>query len=132
MHLGTLLVGGTGLVYAWMVFFATPTDPYAVVNSPWQPLVQHLHVLTAPVLVFGAGTVWKRHAWLKFRRHDPTRRRSGISLLLTLAPMIASGYLLQIAVDETWRQVWVVVHVTASALWIVGYVGHQVTKRRLV
>lgn len=129
LHVGTTLVGGTGVIYAWMIYFATPSDPFAVVNSPWQPLVQHLHVLFAPLLVFGAGIIWKRHALFKLRLDDTTRRRSGLSLLWTLAPMIVSGYLLQIAVDETWRQVWVWVHVSASALWIVGYVGHQLSKR---
>ena len=44
-HAATLLVGGTGLVYAWMRYLVHPADPFAVVNHPLQPLAQHLHIL---------------------------------------------------------------------------------------
>jgi hypothetical protein len=50
-----LLVGGTGLVYGWFRYFVTSDDPYAVVNHPAQPLWHHLHLWTAPLLVFAFG-----------------------------------------------------------------------------
>ena len=77
LHLSNLLVGGTGLVYAWMVFLAKPADPYAVVNHPLQPQMQHLHILLAPLLVFTAGLVWRRHVWSQWKRGIEDRRRSG-------------------------------------------------------
>jgi hypothetical protein len=126
LHLSNLLVGGTGLVYAWMVYLVPPADPYAVVNHPWQPAVQHLHILVAPLLVFAAGLVWHRHAWAKWRRGGERRRRSGLSLILALAPMVASGYLIQTAVDGGWRRTWAIVHLAASGLWLAGYLAHQV------
>jgi len=129
-HIATLLVGGTGLVYAWMIYLLEPTDPYAAVNHPWQPHLQHLHVLTAPLLVFAAGLLWRRHVWASWKGGVQERRRSGLSLALTVAPMVVSGYLLQTAVDETWRKIWVWVHLAASALWILGYLVHQLTPRR--
>lgn len=126
VHLGTLLVGGTGVVYAVMLYFLEPVDPYSVVNHPWQPMIQHLHVWTAPLLVFGAGLIWRQHIWKHWKQSVQARRRSGLSLLLTLAPMVVSGYLIQTSVDATWRNVWVGVHVTASLLWLLGYAGHFV------
>lgn len=127
LHLSTWLVGGTGLVYAWMVYLVHPTDPYALVNHPWQPQVQHLHVLAAPFLVFASGLIWRRHIWAGWkRRRGRDRQRSGVSLALTFIPMAVSGYLIQTAVDAEWRQVWVIVHLAASALWILGYLVHQV------
>ena len=129
VHLGTLLVGGTGLVYAWMRYLARPSDPFAVVNHAWQPQVQHLHVLLAPVLVFGAGLVWRRHVWACWRLGIRERHRSGVALALTLLPMIVSGYLIQVAVEPAWRRVWIWVHLAASALWIGGYVLHQLLPR---
>jgi hypothetical protein len=125
LHLSTLLVGGTGLVYAWMIYFVRPGDPYALVNHPWQPAVQHLHVLTAPVLVFASGLIWRRHVWAGWKRGTRDRQRSGVSLALTLIPMVVSGYLIQTAVEERWRQVWIVVHLAASGLWLAGYLVHQ-------
>jgi len=126
LHVSSVLVGGTGLVYAWMVYLVRPADPFAVVNHPLQPAVQHLHILVAPLLVFAAGLVWHRHAWTHFRRGVDRRRRSGVSLLFTLVPMVVSGYLIQTAVDVQWRRVWVIVHLAASALWLAGYLAHQV------
>ncbi len=129
VHLGTVLVGGTGIVYAWMRYLARPSDPLAVVNHPWQPEVQHLHLLLAPVLVFGAGLVWRRHVWACWRLGIKDRHRSGVALALTLLPMIVSGYLIQVAIEPAWRQAWVVVHCVASGLWLAGYAVHQILPR---
>ena len=126
LHLSTGLVGGTGLVYAWMVYFVRPTDPYAVVNHPWQPHVQHLHVLVAPLLVFAAGLIWKRHIWAGVTAKNRPSRRTGLTLALSFVPMVASGYLLQTAVEPGWRKAWVIVHLTASALWLLGYLAHGI------
>lgn len=127
LHVSSVLVGGTGLVYAWMVYLARPADPYAVVNHPLQPTLQHLHILVTPLLVFAAGLVWHRHAWWQWRRGNGRRRRSGISLILTLVPMVTSGYLIQTAVAGDWRRIWVVIHLLTSGLWLAGYLGHQVS-----
>lgn len=129
VHLSSLLVGGTGAVYAWMRYLAEPADPYAVVNHPLQPLFQHLHVVAAPLLVFAAGFIWREHVWKHWRKRVKGRRRSGLSMMLTLVPMIASGYLIQVAVEPSWRNVWVWVHLVASGLWALAYVGHLVSPR---
>lgn len=126
MHLSTLLVGGTGLVYAWMVYLAEPADPYSVVRHPWQPTLQHLHVLVAPLLVFVSGLIWRRHVWSGWRLGVRASRRSGISLAVSLAPMVVSGYLLQVTVEESWRNVWSWVHLATSLLWVLGYLVHQI------
>jgi hypothetical protein len=129
IHLSTLLVGGTGLVYAWMLWMLESDDPFAVVNHPLQPSVQHLHVWTAPLLVFAAGLIWRAHVWEHWRRGVRARRKSGVGLVLTLVPMVASGYLIQTAVSAPWRTAWVIVHVTASVLWLAGYAAHQLASR---
>ncbi len=123
IHLSTLLVGGTGVVYAWMRYALEPPDPWAVVHHPWQPAVQHLHVWLAPALVFAAGAVWRGHAWPRWRGGG-RRLASGVSLMAGLAPMVASGYLLQTAVEPAWRSVWVAVHLAASGLWLVAWGIH--------
>jgi hypothetical protein len=129
IHLATALVGGTGLVYAWLRWGMEPSDPLAVVNHPWQPAVQHLHVWTAPLLVFAAGLIWRAHVWEHWTRGVRARRRSGVGLVLTLVPMVVSGYLIQTAVSDGWRTAWVAVHVGASVLWLAGYLAHQLASR---
>ncbi|HSL83715.1 MAG TPA: hypothetical protein VLF66_13150, partial [Thermoanaerobaculia bacterium] len=78
VHLSTVLVAGTGVVYAAMRYLMEPTDPFAVVNHPLQPTVQHLHVLVAPLLVFGVGLIWREHVWKHFRNGVRSGRRSGL------------------------------------------------------
>jgi hypothetical protein len=103
-HVANLLVGGTGLVYAWMRYLAEPADEFAVVNHPWQPDVQHLHVLD------GAAARLRHGAHLDRSRVEAralgllaAAHASGLALFGLLVPMIASGYLLQVAVAEAAR-----------------------------
>lgn len=124
VHLSALLVAGTGLVYAVMRYALEPIDPYSIVNHPWQPTLQHAHIWTAPMLVFGAGLIWREHIWKHWRQGRKTGRRSGLTLLLTLAPMVLSGYLIQTTVSEGWRNAWVVVHLVTGGLFVVGYGAH--------
>ncbi len=128
-HLSNLLVGGTGLVYFVMLYFMQPADEFAVVNHPWQPHVQHLHVLFAPLLVFATGLIWRTHFWAKYKSGRPARRFSGLELGLSFVPMTASGYLLQISVEASWRTVWGWVHLVTGLLWIAGYLVHQFVRR---
>lgn len=127
--LANLLVGGTGLVYAWMRYLLQPADEFAIVNHPWQPGVQHLHILVAPLLVIAFGQLWHQHAWLAWRAGAPRGRRTGLTMLATGLPMIFSGYLIQISTEEVWRNVWVVVHVAVSLLWLTGYASHVIRHR---
>jgi hypothetical protein len=124
LHLANLAVAGTGLVYAWMRYLVEPADEWAVVNHPWQPHVQHLHVLAAPLLVFALGLIWTAHVIGKLK-NGRNNRVVGIGLTTLFLPMAASGYLLQVAVDPGWRQTWTWVHVASSLLWVMAFVVHQ-------
>ena len=121
------LVGGTGIVYGWYRYFAKSDDPFSVVNHPAQPLWQHLHIWTAPLLVFAFGHFFHQHALLYWKAGTTPGRRSGLSMLALAVPMIVSGYLLQTSVDDVWRQIWIVTHVAASLLWIAGVAAHLLT-----
>lgn len=128
-HVANLLVGGTGVVYAWMSYVSEPMDEFAVVNHPWQPAVQHLHVLTAPLLVFACGLIWSRHVWKRVRSGFRGRRPTGLALAASVWPMVVSGYLIQVTVEEHWRTAWIWVHVVTSVLWLAGYCVHQLSAR---
>ncbi len=129
IHLSNALVGGTGLVYGWMRYFAEPADEFAIVNHPWQPDLQHAHILLAPLLVWSVGLIWSAHVWKRWRSGYAVHRKSGIVLALMLFPMIFSGYLLQVSEEESWRQAWVAVHLVTSALWLVFAVIHPLLRR---
>ncbi len=131
LHAANLLVGGTGIAYAWMLYLLVPADPYAVVNHPLQPLTQHAHVWSAPLLVFAVGLVWKRHAWRQYAQGVQPRRRSGAALLAAFAPLVVSGYTLQTAVDPGWRRAWLAIHLATAVLWLAATASHQLARRRL-
>ena len=118
-----------GTLWSGTLFGLQLSDPLAVVNHPWQPAVQHLHVWAAPLLVFAAGVIWRAHVWEHWTRGVRARRRSGVGLVVTLVPMVVSGYLIQTAISDRWRTAWVAVHVTASVLWLAGYLAHQLASR---
>ena len=129
LHSANLLVGGTGLVYAWMLYACAPADEFALVNHPWQPTFLHAHVLAAPLLVFALGLVWRQHVAARVLGGHRPRRTSGLVLFLGAAPMVASGYLLQTAPGAGWSGAWVAIHLATSALWLASYVAHLVARR---
>ena len=118
------LVVGTGLIYAFMRYFLTPVDEWAVINHPWQPHVQHLHVLAAPLLVFACGLIWHRHVTGRVGAKEQRRERSGPGLAAAFLPMIASGYLLQTTSAAGWRETWLALHLVTSGLWILLVATH--------
>lgn len=128
LHVANLLVGGTGIVYAVLRYLVERPDPFSAIH-PAQPPIQHAHVWTAPLLVFAVGAVWRAHAWACTRLGVRSRHRTGVALMLGVAPMAFSGYFLQTAVDPSWRKLWIVVHVATSLLWLASYLGHQLLRR---
>jgi hypothetical protein len=96
LDVANLLVVGTGIVYAVMKYLMEPADEWTVVNHPWQPHVQHLHVLAAPLLVFAGGLIWRHHVLKRLRDKGSNGRASGLALALQFAPMVLSGYLIQV------------------------------------
>jgi len=129
VYLATFAAGITGVVYAVMRFLLKPKDPWSVVNHPWQPAVQHLHVLTAPLLVFAVGLIWETHVVQKWRNGRGGKRWSGIALAALFSLMAASGYLLQVSVDEGWRSFWSTSHLYVSLLWLGLFAGHWLAAR---
>lgn len=126
LNISNVLVGGTGVVYGVMKYLMESTDEWAVVNHPWQPHMQHLHILAAPLLVFVGGLFATNHVIEKIRGNKKRGRLSGIILGLQFVPMVFSGYLIQVSVSESWRSTWIWVHIVTAALWIIMAVTHRI------
>ncbi|MCK5941767.1 MAG: hypothetical protein KAI24_07360 [Planctomycetes bacterium] len=127
-HASVALAAGTGLLYGGLLYFGEVEDEFGPVQHAWVPTSQALHVVTAPLFVFALGLIWHYHVVQKLRSGARPRRRTGIALLSQALPMIASGYLLQVSVDELWRQIWVVAHVATSLLFVVAFVAHLLAR----
>lgn len=129
VHLSVVAAGLTGVVYGWMHYLLEPEDEWSIVNHPLEPDLKALHILLVPLLVFGCGLLWRSHVWARIRSGFQPRRLTGILLALLLLPMIASGYALQVATDETWRVLWVWSHGISGCLWVLIYLVHQLRPR---
>jgi hypothetical protein len=129
VHLSVALAGLTGVWYGWMRYLLEPQDEWSIVNHPFEPQLKSLHILLVPLLVFACGLLWRGHIWARIRSGFQARRQTGLLLALLLLPMVVSGYALQVAVEEYWRQAWVWTHGISSCLWVLLYLVHQLRPR---
>lgn len=114
----------TGLVYGVMRYLLEPLDVFSVVNHPLEPLFHKLHVLFAPAATLMLGAFWIWHAWPYFLDKEERGRITGITMFVTALPMVFSAYFLQTATNDSWRQIWIILHVVSSLLWTAGLIGH--------
>ena len=120
----------TGVVYFWMDRMMVPVDEWAVINHPLQPLVLKAHLLVAPLLVFAMGVVAVDHVWKYYRGTIRRARRSGLSAMWPVVPMVLTGYLIQAITHELWLSLVAWAHIVAGAAYMVGLAAHQVFVRR--
>lgn len=130
VRVSSILVGATGLVYGWMKYLMTSSDPFSVIHHPLQPLILKLHILTAPLLVFALGTVAVRHVWAHFRSGTRRKRRSGVAVAAGVVPMVASGYLIQAVTGAGLLLSMVIAHVGTGLVYLAGLAAHEWVGRR--
>lgn len=115
----------TGVVYLWMKYLLVSSDPFAVVNHPWQPYVLKLHIVVAPLLTFSIGVVALRHVWRHLKAKMQEGRRSGLLTAVMVGPMILTGYLIQVITQEGWLRAMAISHIGLGLLYGLGLLGHQ-------
>lgn len=114
----------TGLVLAWMIYILRPVNEWDVFNHPWQKQVQAIHILVVPLLLFSVGIIWKKHIQERLFRKGQPYKLSGWLLILILFPMVFSGYLLQVSVEEQWRAIYGQIHLWTSLAWSMMFFVH--------
>ena len=127
----SLAVVATGFAYLWMKYALENSDPFAVVNHPWQTSMLGLHVVASPAFILIFGIIFNSHVMKKLSATRLPNRRSGFVSLGTFAAMIVSGYLLQVSPSEAWLPALVVVHVVSGAVFSIVYAAHLVISARL-
>jgi hypothetical protein len=127
-HAGWILTAASGLLYGVLKYFVAGSDPDSRLAHPWQPTVLALHVLAAPVAVFGFGLLFRRHALAQFSTASE-RRLSGTVVMLVSVPLILSGYVLQTLTGQAARR-WIGWgHALLGLLYAVGYALHPFPSR---
>ena len=130
LNLCVLLTTLTGGVFAFMKYAMKSDDPFAAANHPLQPHMLSLHVIVVPLLLFGLGWAFGNHIWPKFRYGNGGNRPSGLWSMLLLVPMTLSGYLMQIATNDSIRQAMAVAHWITSGLFVIAYAAHLGVRRQ--
>jgi len=120
----TILTGLTGLIYWWMDAFLEPTNEWSIINHPWQPWILKAHILVAPVMVFAVGLVFADHIWRHVRARRPDGRRTGLTMLWIVAPMIMTGYLIQAVTAPGWLTALAWAHIGTGVLFLGGLSIH--------
>jgi hypothetical protein len=129
-HISNLLVGGTGVAYAICIYMMSPIDEFSNVNTSWQPLIQRLHVVASPLLVYTVGLVWSTHVWRRALTKT-ARVRSGWFMILIFFPMVFSGPLIQVVMDPGWSRISRYVHLFVSVSWMAFYGVHLIQRIHL-
>jgi len=125
----TAAVTVTGVAFAWMKYLLKPADEFAVVNHPLQPLMLKLHIAAAPVMVFGLGMIVMRHIWPHFRRGVAQGRKSGLTSMLLVLPMIVSGYALQTLSAQSWLRWLGYIHLGLGLVFATAALLHGLATR---
>lgn len=129
LHSSALAIAISGVVYGFMKYAMTGSDPDSPLGHPWQPGVMKAHVLAAPFLVFAFGLVARGHALPKWKSGETTGKKSGISLLWLVAPLALSGYAVQVFTGDSLRKGTGWGHTAAGVLFAAAYAVHLLKKR---
>jgi len=125
LQISTLLSALSGVIFLGMKYLLENDDPFSILGHPWQPHMLAIHVLVGPLVVFALGLISREHVLGRYLNGAKKGgRRSGASTILLAAPMILSGYFLQVVTGETLRIALVVLHVATGALFAGMFFWH--------
>ncbi len=124
LHVTAAAAAVTGGVYGWFRYFGQHLGDFGPEPSPWQGAWQHAHVLAVPLLLFMLGVIVRSHLLVKLRAGGREGRRTGLAIGVLLAPMVLSGYGIQVVVDARWHLALAWIHGVASLLFAMGYAVH--------
>jgi hypothetical protein len=123
LHLAALLTAGTGLMDGLLRWFGIRMGEFGPEPHPWLPAAQHLHVLMAPLLLFALGMAVRGHLQVKLKK-GPEGRRTGLGAAFLIAPMVLSGYGVQVVTSPFWRTAFSWAHGISAGLFLLAYLGH--------
>ncbi len=125
LQVSTWMSALSGVAFLVMKHLMESDDPYSILGHPWQPHMLAAHILVGPAVIFALGLISRDHVVGRYvNGNGQGGRRSGASTILLAAPMIVSGYLLQVVTGETLRFVLVILHVISGLLFVILFLLH--------
>lgn len=127
LHILTIVVSVSGVVYFWMKYLLRTEDPFAVVNHPLQPAMLKTHILASPLLILAVGVILSSHVIKKLQdKNAKSSRFSGLISLVSFLLMVLSGYLIQISTNPTFSRFALLLHLVSGGLFAAAYLAHYV------
>jgi len=123
LHLTALVTVLTGLADGLLRWFGQRAGEFGPEPHPLLGLAQHLHVLASPLLLFALGMAVRGHLQMRLGK-GPEGRRTGLSSAFLIAPMVMSGYGIQVVTDPAWRTGLAWAHGLAAGFFLLAYLGH--------
>jgi hypothetical protein len=123
-HLGIVSVALSGIAYGVMKYMLSNPDPDSRLGHPWQPWALRIHVLAAPIAVFGLGLIFRRHAITRFLGGDREGRQSGVLLLRLAIPLGLSGFIVQALAGDSARRWTGWIHAALGLVFAGAYAVH--------
>jgi hypothetical protein len=128
---GTIL-GITGIALGVFRYLIPASDDFSSYPHPWWKYVVMAHVAATPVFFFFVGSVWWAHVVRYWKIRE--RRTSGATMVVLLAIVALTGYLLYFMGSEVGvglsRAAHTIVGVAATAFYIVHSVVGLRSARR--
>ena len=128
-HVGWTLVAASGVLYGVLKYFVAGSDPDSRLGHPWQPAVMAVHVLAAPVAVFGLGLLFRHHVLARFASATGRKGLTGTVMTLLAIPLALSGYVLQTLTGDAARRWTGWAHAALGLFYAIGYAMHPVPSR---
>lgn len=125
LYCSTAVAAVSGVVYFWMKRFMTPVDPWAVINHPLEPWALKVHILSAPVMLFAVGLITTQHIWRSLKSSLPTGRRSGLVATVGFAPLVVTGYLIQVVTSPLVLEILAWTHLTLGLAFAWALASHR-------
>ena len=128
--LTSLAMAVSGFGYTWTKYFVDNPDPFAAINHPLEPWFLKIHVVAAPLFVFAVGLLAGRHIWTHIKNRVRVGRRTGLTLLGVIVPMVLTGYLIQVITPLSLLAGLAVSHIGLGTIFTVGLILHQLVVAR--
>ncbi len=129
LHLSALATILTGMLHGWLKYAHQRIGEFGPEPYWAQGWLLRAHVLVAPLLVFTLGVLVRGHLLPALQARRLAGRRTGLLLAAALAPMILSGYGVQVCVDPGWRSALAWIHGPFSILFLLAYLAHWTRPR---
>lgn len=127
-HWASYLTITHGVIYFVLKYFMQVESEYGLRPHPYQSLIQGIHIVLSPLLIFAFGLLFKDHI-VRMYKNAIYKRKTGITLTLTMIIMILSGYLVQVIYQQNPKMVIAYIHIAVSGVFTLAYLIHHLFKR---